>query len=280
MVYEKYGQVFRKLRKQHRMSLSNFEDIGISKATLSNFENAKSMLSFEKLDAALAEMQLSIGEYTLLLNNGAPDYYITTFIEIDQAYFMGDLEKLERIFLRNKEYETAETEILAISAKSIYSTLDKKEKIKIEEFLTSTSIWTLYELYALVCVIDRLDTHFLQGLTSCFFEDKYRYIRELVQYRILFIRILIRIILLYIREHEMEVSSELIHKLSGICEEYDLSTRIAIKFLKGCWSYQFEDKYRGEKKVQRMLNLMVELEAEHLRKLSVYEFQRIQKSRE
>lgn len=278
MVYEKYGQVFRRIRKQHGMSLSNFEGLGISKGTLSNFENAKSMLSFEKLDAALAEMQMSVGEYTLLLNNGTPDYYITNFLEIDQAYFTNDSDKLEEIYLKNIKYETTETEILAISAKSFNKVLSKNEKKKLDKFLATTSIWSLYELYTLVCVIDQLEVSVLRRLVSDLFEEKYDYIRELVQYRIIFIRVLIRIAMLYIRKNLYDESSKLINKLVELCVDYDLSTRIAIKFLKGCWLYKFENKYSGKKNVQRVLNLMVELEAQELRALSCYEFRRIEES--
>lgn len=278
MVYEKYGQIFKKVRKQHGMSLSNFEEIGISKGTLSNFENAKSMLSFEKLDAALAEMQMSVGEYALLLNNGTPDYYITTFLEIDRAYFTNDCNKLEKIYLRNKNYESTESEILAICSKSLRKSLRTDEKNKLYNFLDSTSIWSLYELYTLVCAIDQLDVYMLRKIVSNLFEEKYDYIKELAQYRIIFIRILIRIALFYIRGNLYKDSFQLINKLNELCVNYDLSTRTAIKFLKGCWDYRFMDKYSGTKNVQIVLKLMSELEAQELRELSCFEFRRIEES--
>ncbi|BAV01858.1 hypothetical protein LG21E20_08690 [Lactococcus formosensis] len=53
MIYKKYGEVFKKLRLQHHLLLSDFERVGLSKSTLSYFENGKSMISLDKLDPCL-----------------------------------------------------------------------------------------------------------------------------------------------------------------------------------------------------------------------------------
>lgn len=74
MIYKKYGQAFKKLRLQHRLSLRDFERIGLSKSTLSYFENGKSLISFDKLDLALQEMHTTFRSYMLMLNNDEEDY--------------------------------------------------------------------------------------------------------------------------------------------------------------------------------------------------------------
>lgn len=69
MIYKKYGEVFKKLRLQHHLLLSDFERVGLSKSTLSYFENGKSMISLDKLDLALQEMHTTFRSYMLMINN-------------------------------------------------------------------------------------------------------------------------------------------------------------------------------------------------------------------
>ena len=73
MIYSKYGQIFRDLRLQKKMSISELNTLsGVSKATISQFENGKSLMSFDKLEALLEYMNLTILDYSLLVNNGLP----------------------------------------------------------------------------------------------------------------------------------------------------------------------------------------------------------------
>lgn len=67
MIYRKYRECFKKLRKQHGKALSSFEEIGISKGTLSNFENGKTMISLDKLNQALEMLNVTMATYCLII---------------------------------------------------------------------------------------------------------------------------------------------------------------------------------------------------------------------
>ena len=56
-VYKKYGDCFKKLRNQKNLGLSYFSKIGINRANLSRFERGQTMMSFERVDLMLEEMQ-------------------------------------------------------------------------------------------------------------------------------------------------------------------------------------------------------------------------------
>ncbi|MDG6189322.1 helix-turn-helix domain-containing protein [Lactococcus formosensis] len=86
MSYIKYGESFRALRKQHKKTLGYFESIGISKSTLSQFENGKTLLSFDKLDMALQKMNVTMTSYILMINNSESEYFIMQFREIERGY--------------------------------------------------------------------------------------------------------------------------------------------------------------------------------------------------
>ncbi|MDH8063404.1 helix-turn-helix transcriptional regulator, partial [Lactococcus lactis subsp. lactis] len=74
MPYKRYGEIFKKLREQKNFSLSHFSEIGISKASLSRFELGQTMISFERLDSALQEMNVTLAEYEHFINNFSMDY--------------------------------------------------------------------------------------------------------------------------------------------------------------------------------------------------------------
>lgn len=98
MVYYKYGHAFRDLRLQHNLPMSAFEELGITKATISNFENGKNMIAFDKLDMALQEMHVTLLDYSLVLNNGELDYFIVVFQDIENSYYQNNVRKLKYIY--------------------------------------------------------------------------------------------------------------------------------------------------------------------------------------
>lgn len=102
MVYFKYGKAFHDLRIKHGFSLSAFEELGIAKSTLSNFENGKSMLSFDRLDSALQKMNVSPLDYSIMINNGEQESYISIFDEIEHAYYQREIKRLKEIYQENQ----------------------------------------------------------------------------------------------------------------------------------------------------------------------------------
>src|SRR5574338_360748 len=66
MVYKKYGQVLRKLRKQRGLPLIYFEPLGISKAAVAKFECAGTMSHGRRPPVRslhVADIEIVIAEY-------------------------------------------------------------------------------------------------------------------------------------------------------------------------------------------------------------------------
>ncbi|WP_313310190.1 helix-turn-helix domain-containing protein, partial [Lactococcus taiwanensis] len=62
---EKYGDVFKNLRLQKNISLSRLSKLSsVSKATISQFENGNSMVSYEKLERMLEVLHLTLLDYS------------------------------------------------------------------------------------------------------------------------------------------------------------------------------------------------------------------------
>lgn len=170
MIYSKYGKIFRNLRLQKNMSLSELNTLsGVSKATISQFENGKSLVSFDKLEALLESMNLTILDYSLLVNNGLPEYFITQFQNIEDAYYNQDEAELQHLYEKNLEYENESTYMIALSAKATYTQLSEKEIQEVESLLSVGPLWGLYELYILIHTLEQLNLNLVWNIIETFF---------------------------------------------------------------------------------------------------------------
>lgn len=196
MVYFKYGKAFHDLRIQHGFSLSAFEELGIAKSTLSNFENGKSMLSFDRLDFALQKMNVSPLDYSLMINNGEQDNYISIFDEIEHAYYQRNIKQLQYIYEINKEGSN-EQKLIAFSARGLYRRLTIEELNEIEFYLKGVQFWGFFELSILANIGDKLDNSIINNIIDDLRYDKAYYENNLY-YRVLIYRFFYKIIFKFI----------------------------------------------------------------------------------
>lgn len=63
MLKNNYGKTEKKIRKDSNLSLSAFQDLGISPATLSEFENGKRKLNFMKLTSCLSILKVPFDSF-------------------------------------------------------------------------------------------------------------------------------------------------------------------------------------------------------------------------
>lgn len=276
MLYAKYGMVFRDLRSQKNYSLSTLELLsGVSKATISQFENGKSLVSFDKLEALLECMNLTILDYSLLVNNGIPEYFIVQFQEITTAFFAKDTQKLKEIYEKNLEYDEETTYLIAISAKATFTTLSHEEKKEVETLLSKSPLWGLYEFYILIHTIDQLSVDLVWELIQNFFNEPrmFVYLKQLREYRALLINVLIKAIPNFIEHGNENASSYTLDCLYSLFIESDLTSKVFWHLLKGCHTYIFESKERGEIVIEECLAWMTRIGA---RKLSNVASERIE----
>lgn len=275
MIYKKYGRVFKILRLQHRLSLRDFERIGVSRSTLSSFENGKSLISFDKLDLALQEMHTTFRSYMLMLNNDEEDDWINQFKKIEKAYFSNDFSVLEEIYSENIKYNFEENQAIALSAKACYGSLSKDEISYIEEKLSSYHVWHSYEMYILVNTLEEIDPQLLYDIIRKILSQNKPYLKEITEFRNLLIRLVIRTTLSMIRQGYKEYSEELIKELDGLRIVFDTYIRISSLFVKGCWIYQFDSKVAGKKLISRALKILSEIDALELRGVFQRNFEKV-----
>lgn len=277
MVYKKYGEVFKILRKQHDLKLSDFEHLGISKGTLSQFENGKTLLSFDKLESALELMHVMMSAYILTINNGVSEYYLTQFIDIDKASIQKDEAKLKEIEKRNLIYE--ESCAVSLAARANYTELSVNQLNEVEEYLKNCRIWSRYELYILVNTLGQInDQLFLNIIDSLFENDEYYYLRERQEFKHLLARILVKGGLKLIKKENEEESKRLLRYLCTLPNDLELTEKIAYMFLEGCWLYKFRSINSGEKIVRNCLKTLSDISAFEFRTLMKKEYEELKQS--
>lgn len=264
MVYFKYGKAFHDLRIQHGFSLSAFEELGIAKSTLSNFENGKSMLSFDRLDFALQKMNVSPLDYSLMINNGEQDSYTSVFAEIEQAYYQRNIKQLQEIYQENSN-GTKEQKLLAYSAKGLYQHLPADEIGEIEDYLKGIQFWGLFELSLLANIGDKLsDTQISYILDDLLFNKIY-YENDLY-YRVLIYRFLYKVILHYIDSGNQNKAKEVLDISQSYFMPGDVMSRVIINYAESFYIYFYIDEEKGKNQLLDTLKFLKKIGAEDFRK--------------
>ncbi|WP_350356814.1 helix-turn-helix domain-containing protein (plasmid) [Lactococcus lactis] len=279
MTYKKYGEVFKELRQQHNLTLEDFKKIGISKSTISQFENGKSLLSFDKLDMALQEMNVMMSAYILIINDGESEYFLDQFEEIDYARLQGDEAKLKNIYKRNLKYETKVGLQIGIAAKAGYEDLDIKSLRSIEEYFEKCVFWTRFDLFLLVHTADQISNQLLLSVVERFFVDNSSYLIQRQDFKHLVSRIIFKAIMILIKTQKLDQAKYMISRFSDIIFEFDLAEKIILMFSGGCWVYSFESKKSGKRILNRCFRILTDINSINVRKMLKIEFENLTKEK-
>ncbi|MBU5242504.1 helix-turn-helix domain-containing protein [Lactococcus lactis] len=259
MVYFKYGKAFHDLRIQHGFSLSAFEELGIAKSTLSNFENGKSMLSFDRLDFALQKMNVSPLDYSLMINNGEQDSYISIFDEIEQAYYQRDIKHLQEIYQENRS-GSKEQKLVAYSAKGLYQHLLSQEIDELEDYIKGIQFWGLFELSILANIGDKLNDTLIDNILEDFLYNKSYYENDLY-YRVLIYRFLYKVILNYVDTGKKENAQEILEISKQFFMPGDVMSRVIINYAQSFYCYYYIDEKKGKNQLQDTLRFLKKIGA-------------------
>lgn len=270
MVYKNYGEAFKEIRLHKEMSLGELEYIsGVSKSTLSQFENGKLMLSFDKLDRALDAMYVTLQDYHYVLNEGHTHYAISEFNKIQSYFLKKRYDKLAEIYEINLKNEEKGTDLIALCAKACYSPLRKSELKQIEDYFTSGLEWSLYDIEVLAHMLGQLNLDSLIKILQEFFLTNIfsQYINELPTYRNPVIWILMISSLIFIKHDKPLEAEQVIEKLEYFAQKSDFTAKIGLYFVRGCYQYTFTSKHKGQKMIKKLSIILEEIKATDLQAL-------------
>lgn len=250
MKNKKYGQLFKELRLQKGLSLSAFNELGISKTSLFNFEEGNTMMGFDRVNIALNKLGYSLANYEELLNNYNPQYLENTVQKMEEAWRLHDVISLKQI--ENDLLEEGE-HILSLIAKGCYSSLSHMESETITSYIYELTTFTYVDL----CILFLSLEHLSQKDTMYLLE------RLLKKQKILFKSNIIRckiteIILLatykFIIQDNQFVANYLLNKLDD--HFFTAFNRNVKNLMLGYYEYKFINREIGETRMNQSLNII------------------------
>lgn len=252
MVYKKFGYVFRQIREQKHISLSDFSSIGISKATLSRFERAETMMNFEKVVQALQLMGIGLEEYEYLLNDYAPNESEYLLKEIETAFLKQDKKELNNL---HKIALEAGYPYISLAAKSSYTELSPENIDTITDYLYDIKVWGQIELYVFYFTMNKLNIRDILYILDLFLLEKKHKIFNSVKYLEIFVCACCRAIALLANKGYQEYSAHILNRVEALDLVQSMFLRNLLNLSKGFWTYRFKDEKAGNQMMLQALEI-------------------------
>ncbi|WP_341783868.1 helix-turn-helix domain-containing protein [Lactococcus formosensis subsp. formosensis] len=252
MVYKKSGYVFRQIREQKHISLSDFSSIGISKATLSRFERAETMMNFEKVVQALQLMGIGLEEYEYLLNDYAPNESEYLLKEIETAFLKQDKKELNNL---HKIALEAGYPYISLAAKSSYTELSPENIDTITDYLYDIKVWGQIELYVFYFTMNKLNIRDILYILDLFLLEKKHKIFNSVKYLEIFVCACCRAIALLASKGYQEYSAHILNRVEALDLVQSMFLRNLLNLSKGFWTYRFKDEKAGNQMMLQALEI-------------------------
>lgn len=260
MPYKRYGEIFKKLREQKNFSLSHFSEIGISKASLSRFELGQTMISFERLDSALQEMNVTLAEYEHFINNFSMDYKEDFLEDIILADIADDVDKFHNLYLEAMEYDS---KMLAYCAKSRYEILTQMEADDVVEYLYDVGEWGYFELSIFYLTLDSFSEREIMYLMKELW-GKSKHLYGVFKYRRRVLQSSYRAVVLLSSKGARDSARSILQKSYPKDDFYDLYVENLRNLAHGFYSYCFKDKISGEKQIKNAIEIFGQVGYEDL----------------
>ncbi|MEY8538885.1 Rgg/GadR/MutR family transcriptional regulator [Lactococcus muris] len=252
-MYKKYGDCFRKFRNQKNLGLSYFSKLGVNRANLSRFERGQSMMSFERVELMLEEMQVPLAEYELIVNNFTPNFQEIFLLELEEADFSQDIDKIQSLYT---ESQREGKYLLSLAAKTRLKNISLSEVKEVEDYLCNVEEWGYFELTLFYFVSDYMDISQLESLLADFDERCEKYCR-LLKYRRRLFQIAYHSAAIFASNGEREKAEnilEITKKYRGM--GVDLYVEVLRHLAMGIIIFNFEDKDLGDKQINYALDVL------------------------
>lgn len=252
MIYKKYGEVFKSIRRQQGFVISDFTSIGIPKSTLSDFESGKTMISLAKVDAALQRMGSGLSQFDNYLNNYITADTVLLLEEAEEAYFKENSEKLKDLLTTCEELGYW---IIYSSIKVILMEHDDEDVRRIINFLLKAKTWGRTELYTYYIILTFLDKDDIIDILKIFKKNSNGICKSKIFNREI-VLVLCRASAILAYRGYKEESKQILKDIEdqGLAEDR-MFLRTLLYGTKGVWIYHFENKSEGREKIDFFLDI-------------------------
>ncbi|MCL2113353.1 MAG: helix-turn-helix domain-containing protein [Streptococcaceae bacterium] len=247
----KYGQTFRTLRERRGFSLSSFDNVGCPKATLSNFENGKNMIAFDKLYRVLRAMGETLENYSTLLENYPVSEAETILKEIEVADKKQDNKSLAELY---KQLLTSKELILAFTAKANFERLTDQESEEVTDYLLELEVWTYVEFCVFYFVVEDMRSNDIVRILDFFFKEGHP-LFESSKVCERFTLSAIRSLAVLIDRGYTNYTCYAFERLEELGLIQSMFQKNLFNLAKGYWIYSFRDQTKGYAQMQRALEI-------------------------
>lgn len=255
MIYKKYGTIFKKLREQQNFPLSSFSPIGISKATLSNFERGESMMSFDKVVTALQYMGVSLEEFELFLNDYSQNDSDFFMDEIEKANIAQDTEKLIKL---SNEAKKEGFPYISLAAKAAWTNLTKPEIEDLTNRFNEIELWSYKELCILFLTTDHLKTSDIIKIFKEFLDNE-NLLFNSPKYRSYLVQACCRGVSTLSYRGQKEEAKYILNQIEYYNLPNSMYLRNLVNITKGYWIYCFENPSKGNSMMLQSLQFFYEV---------------------
>lgn len=261
MINKKYGRVFKQIREQYGLPISKFNSIGLSKSTISNFEQGKTMMGLQNLDLCLNLMGTSLEEYDNLLNFYSGNMSLALFKDIERATLTNDSIKLKELLdLSSLESNQRQAYLLI---KDLLEIITLEEVDELIDFLYNTTVWGIRELYIFYILIDQMKIRDIENIYKGFAD----YINK-IHFSYAYIRIVSLIYFRLITTYTLYGLKKEAKYYIDIVNNKNLSKTMFLKNLfngtRGYWIYRFVDRNKGNEMMNQALEIQELIGQENL----------------
>lgn len=260
--FNKYGQSFKLLRKQANLKLTHFRSLGISPAALSNFENGKSIVNFDKLIIMLKEISITPNEYLSFIDEAKYIEYELLLEDFFVAVFSNkstDLKELQNKVIKHNEYT------LYLAIKNTYSNLSSDEKAILSDYFDSIIYWRTLDLFSLFLSLKSLKIYQITYTVKIIFLEKRSSFPTLGQ-KIIFSHIVTHIIIYLISMGDKKESQSILKLFSPLSYRHTMETKTLYEIASGFWIYKFLDPSSGVLKINKSLTIFDTLDISFISK--------------
>ncbi|MFC4651714.1 hypothetical protein ACFO26_02195 [Lactococcus nasutitermitis] len=253
-----YSKAFQLVRHQKNIKTTAFESLGVDNSVISRFENGKTLMGIDKIDACLQEMHTSLREYEYMVNGFAEDTLEEAFHELESAYYENNETKIRSI---QKEYRNER--LIYLSAKAILDGLTEAEQEIIYEDYSQIESLGYAELSAFALIIEHMATDMIMDMMDNFWDKNTAYYK-IFSYRRKLLQGSHRAALELSRRGEKKYAKLVLDVTAGILHERDIFSKTMHLFSVGYYLYRFENVEKGKKKMNFALQVFEEVESYRL----------------
>lgn len=252
MIYKKYGDTFRKIRKQKNISLSHFERLGISKSSLGKFERGEAMMGFDRVLIALQELGVSLEEFELYMNS----YYLSDSDKILDNLFFACTRGQKEIVSKLSEIasDTIDDPIVRLIIKGILHKLSPDEKERITDYLYNVRFFGNTELCLLFHALGFLSSQEIAYLLDSLIL-KNKPLLNVPKYRDKFLTITYLALTLLSFSGKKDLVQYFVNCIEVQNLIHTLTNKNLKNFSKGFWIYLYENVEKGDELMLRSLEV-------------------------